>query len=1376
MLFGVGDGVFVLKFAFLFAIDFGCPRFGILKAHLAFGSDMANGAFLDQCYEVAGRRIDPVTGNLHYQGKKVHLRRKELEVLAVLAAHRGQCVRRVQFVDQLWQGNPLVGEQGLTDTIAALRRSLQDRDSESPLIRTIPRQGYQLNASVLLAPKANHPAFADGAEVHGRPGWTLQARISQTELSETWLAVEAGSNRQRIFKFCRSEQQLQELRREVSLMRYLRESLAGRNDVVAILDWRLHEPPYFLEYEPHGHGDLLKWSEAQGGLAQVPIDKRLALFSDLVAALAAVHSVSIVHRNLSASAIGIEQREGQWHARIGGFGFGLLTEPERLKTWQLSSAGLSVDAQGAPPDLYRPLGANPEAALTSADDIYALGVLGVQLATGQWSLPVLAESVASVQPDALRVLLQRCLHPQAIQRPDAATLRLELNLVLAPPEFSPAVATDSIPSTANAAKPPPTSAARDLMEEGPTPSQERMPKPVLDAFADKSIGPYRILDILGHGGMGTVYLAEQHLPVRRKVALKLIKAGVDSEQVLARFEAERQALALMSHPNIAAILESGSTPAGLPYFAMEYVPGVDICTHCDRQKLDVRRRVELFLQVCDGVLHAHQKGIVHRDLKPGNIMIRQQAEQPALVKVIDFGVAKSLQGHLVGAGPHTRFGQFVGTPAYCSPEQVASPGNQVDTRSDIYSLGVVLYELLIGVTPRDEADLGECTPHDLAKLLRDSPAPTLISRFSNLSNDQKQRVATLHAMTLEGMHNVLKNDLDCVVSKCIAADPENRYATVQDLKKDLCSWLEHRPVEARTLSKFSYLPRHFNRSATAVLAVALFAIFVIASAAIFLQIQAYKEITKANAATREAEQALAFHIKQINSLKPYATGESIKENALRELEQNLSTKGIDQQSQAKIINEVEQGLAKVNSADLAISVFKESYFTPSLKILDSEKSLDSLSKADIYQSLAKSMRRMSLHEQALQAIKKSVELRTRLSGQHNVRTLEAKIDQALILSDMADVGAKEIVNDLLPFLKGGSNSAPKNTPRALLILTFSSIREGDLVEAEKHQRAAVDAALRIHGDNSLETMWQYVMLSDVLLRKGNVLEAENLAKKAHDGYLNAQDPPIFEKLLASKQLANCLIKKGDFKTALQLTSSSVSIAEANYGRTSRLVIMALRERAYILEQAEDYNAALSHYQESETRAAEIYDQSIERLSTLSKIGDILATLGRFEESESILRATRRKVQAKLGPNAEITIAVSQKLARMLFLQGNFQEAEKLQRHLLQASGASPPETQLSLRVQLANTLLALNNKREALQLLANDISASNLDPRTESHEFLLTVAEIFAGSDAPEKAESLLSALIDQNAGANRVSARLRAQASIMLSQLRKTAFHKTNR
>ncbi|MCZ6543505.1 MAG: serine/threonine-protein kinase, partial [Planctomycetota bacterium] len=255
--------------------------------------------------------------------------------------------------------------------------------------------------------------------------------------------------------------------------------------------------------------------------------------------------------------------------------------------------------------------------------------------------------------------------------------------------------------------------------------------------SDQRIGSYRLLEQIGEGGFAIVYLAEQTEPVKRRVALKIIKLGMDTKQVIARFEAERQALAVMDHPNVAKVFDAGVTPAeagSRPYFVMEHVPGVPITEHCDRQRLSIDQRLDLFMQVCEAVQHAHQKGIIHRDLKPSNVLV-MIADGQAVPKVIDFGVAKALHQRLTEKTIYNEQGQLIGTPEYMSPEQAEMTAENIDTRSDIYSLGVLLYELLTGALPFDPTTLRKAAFGEIQRIIREQEPPRPSTRLSNLGDD-----------------------------------------------------------------------------------------------------------------------------------------------------------------------------------------------------------------------------------------------------------------------------------------------------------------------------------------------------------------------------------------------------------------------------------------------------------------------------------------------------------------------------------------------------------------------------------------------------------------------------------------------------------------
>ena len=318
------------------------------------------------------------------------------------------------------------------------------------------------------------------------------------------------------------------------------------------------------------------------------------------------------------------------------------------------------------------------------------------------------------------------------------------------------------------------------------------------------IGRYRLLERIGEGGMGVVYVAEQQEPIRRRVALKIIKLGLDTKSVVARFEAERQVLAVMDHPNIAKVLDAGATETGRPYFVMELVRGIRITAFCDQNKLSTRERLELFIQVCHAIQHAHQKGIIHRDIKPSNILVTLHDGVP-VPKVIDFGIAKATQPELTEKTVYTQFQQFIGTPAYMSPEQAELSGLDIDTRSDIYSLGVLLYELLTKSTPFDTTELVEAGLDGMRKIIRERPPVPPSTRVTQqLRLDAHPKIANRKSQ--------IENDLDWIAMKCLEKDRRRRYETANALAMDIDRHLNHEPVLARAPSVGYRLQKSFQRN------------------------------------------------------------------------------------------------------------------------------------------------------------------------------------------------------------------------------------------------------------------------------------------------------------------------------------------------------------------------------------------------------------------------------------------------------------------------------------------------------------------------------------------------------------------------------------
>ncbi len=408
----------------------------------------------------------------------------------------------------------------------------------------------------------------------------------------------------------------------------------------------------------------------------------------------------------------------------------------------------------------------------------------------------------------------------------------------------------------------PTSAPRD--SSAPT----RSTPPDRSDRATETIGNYRLREKLGEGGMGVVHLADQEHPVKRRVALKILKAGMDTKAVLARFDAERQALAMMDHPNIAKVFDAGETERGLPYFVMELVKGEPITTYCDRHNLSLRDRLALFIPVCHAVQHAHHKGIIHRDLKPSNVLVMISDDKP-VPKVIDFGIAKATAAALTEKTLFTEQGQLIGTPEYMSPEQAEMGGLDVDTRTDVYSLGVVLYELLTGALPFDAETLRRAGVAGIQEIIRQEEPKKPSTKVSTLG-EKSTAAARVRRTDTARLSRALRGDLDWIVLRAMEKDRTRRYETANGLAMDVARYLRDEPVLAGPPSA-AYRMRKFAKRHRVALA---FAAVVVASIS-YAAIESNRQRVAAQKARDESEAVTDFLAKMLGAVDPGKKGRDV---------------------------------------------------------------------------------------------------------------------------------------------------------------------------------------------------------------------------------------------------------------------------------------------------------------------------------------------------------------------------------------------------------------------------------------------------------------------------------------------------------------------
>lgn len=826
----------------------------------------------------------------------------------------------------------------------------------------------------------------------------------------------------------------------------------------------------------------------------------------------------------------------------------------------------------------------------------------------------------------------------------------------------------------------------------------------LGAAPGVMIGPYKLLEQIGEGGFGVVFLAEQQQPVRRKVALKIIKPGMDTREVIARFEAERQALAIMDHPNIARVLDAGATDAGRPFFVMELVRGVAITDYCDQNSLTPRQRLELFLPVCHAIQHAHQKGIIHRDIKPSNVLVASHDGRP-VVKVIDFGVAKAMGGQLGDHTVYTRFTQMVGTPLYMSPEQAELSGLDIDTRTDIYSLGVLLYELLTGATPFDRRRLSKAALDEIRRIIREEEPPKPSTRLSD-SGDSLPAIAANRHMEPSRLTKLVRGDLDWIVMKALEKDRQRRYESANGLASDVQRYLADEPVEACPPST-SYRLAKFarkNRKAIAILAgfAAIFVMGAVVSAWQAIRAtQALSDTKQALVETAEsrrlAENVTNYLIDAFAKPDPEQDGRDVKvidvlDGAVVKLEADFRDAplikaklfevlgktylglGIPQKSQelyekARAILLSEFGSDHVATIlcenDLAvayrvqgrlqdcIAILEENY--PLLIAQSGATDLDALrcasDLADAYRADARYRQAIELGELVLKERRKQLgsdDHLTLLSMSNLAETYFAAglRDESLRLSEES--------------LKRRQTAAEQNAPAALaamnnLAQTYAA--EGRLQEAKELAVAALEQARGIHEPGDIHMMLLMGNLSTIYTRTREFDKAIPLAIEVLDLKQKHRGPFHPSTLISMNNLAMAYREAGESQKALPLFKESLELTRQHVGRDSPQAITSVNNLALVYADLGEWEDSAKLFREAlELCQRVLPPEHIDTLATMSSLADVLRELRQYDEAAQYAEAALASLRDQVPPGHPQWIASTGNLAGIYLEQGHLDKA------------------------------------------------------------------------------------------------------------------------
>ena len=653
------------------------------------------------------------------------------------------------------------------------------------------------------------------------------------------------------------------------------------------------------------------------------------------------------------------------------------------------------------------------------------------------------------------------------------------------------------------------------------------------------IGSYHLLEQIGAGGMGVVYVAEQAEPVRRKVALKLIKAGMDTREVIARFHSERQALALMNHPNIARILEAGATELGHPFFVMEYVPGMPLLDYCDRQNLDVTRRLRLFVDVCDAVQHAHQKGVIHRDLKPSNILIKEEDGQQ-IPKVIDFGVAKAVGQRLSELTVHTRLGGFLGTPEYVSPEQAKLTGLDVDTRADVYSLGAVLYELLTGVRPFDFSAPGLSLIEIQQTIFEQDPP--LLSAQAQSGGEGAQQRAEKRRTDPSSLARTLRHDLEWIVMKALEKDRNRRYSGASELAADIERFLANQPVAAGPRSA-AYRLRRFGRRHRALLSAGTLGFLLLIAGIVGTTsglLQARREAERARVQTAIANEINNFLNEDLlAAVTPERQGievsmRQVLDTASQRIEGRFTTQPLVEASLRQTIGRTYEELGYFAAAEPHLkrtaAIFDEVHGPEHRETLKARYHLGTL------------YREQGRHTAAEPLQKEVLEARRRLLGDQDPETLDSMAGLAILYTALGRYPDSEaLFLECIASRELLWGRADPRTTSAIETLAILYQYMHRWQEAERLQLEAIENYRRTEGEEGASTLNGAINLSALYLRQERYDEAEEVLSASLAPMRRVMGEEHPQTLMMANNLGYLYTQQGRFAEAEELLLDNLEI-------------------------------------------------------------------------------------------------------------------------------------------------------------------------------------------------------------------------------------------